>query len=100
MDAVQARLLNMSGQEGNVWADFLAHVFWGALDDSYRQFRSPLSPEAAIARYMNQKSVWLPRTRLGHMDEKLACNESFMNMSVPRQWLGRGATAAAGYNSV
>ena len=49
---------------------------------------------------MDPKSVWLTGTRLGHMDDKLVCNETLMNLSVPRQWLGRGATAAAGYQSV
>ena len=34
------------------------------------------------------------------MADKLAFNEPLMNMSVPRQWIGRGATAAAGYQSV
>ena len=70
MNALQPGLLNMSEQGGNVGADCLAHVFWGLLDDSCRHFINPLSPESARARYMNPKSVWLPRTRLGHMAEK------------------------------
>ena len=49
---------------------------------------------------MDPKSVWLLGTRLGHMAEKLACNEPLMNVSVPIKWLGRRATAAAGYQSV
>ena len=39
-------------------------------------------------------------TRLGHMAEKLACNKPLMNVSVPRQCIVGGATAAAGYQSV
>ena len=100
VDGVRSGLLNMSNQEENVGADCLAHVFWGVLDDSCRHFSNPLSPEAAQARYMDPKSVQIPGTRLGHMDEKLACNEPLMNVSVPRQWLGRAATAAARYHSV
>ena len=49
---------------------------------------------------MDPKRVWIPGTRLGHMAEKLACNKSLMNVSVPRQCLGRGATATEGYQSV
>ena len=90
----------MSKQEENVVADCLANVFWGVLDNSCRHLRNPLSPEASRARYIDQKSVRLPGTILGHMDEKLTCNEPLMNVSVPRQWLGRGETAAAGYKSV
>ena len=100
VDAVRAGLLNMSEQEENLGADCLEHVFWGLLDNSFRQFNNPLSPEAERAIYMDPESVRLPGTRLGPMDEKLACNEPLMNVSVPRQWLGRGATAAAGYQSV
>ena len=81
-------------------ADFLAHVFWGVLDDSCRHFINPLSPEASRARYMNPKSVRILGTRLVHMAEKLTCNKPFMNVSVPKQWLGIGATAAAEYQSV
>ena len=77
-------------------ADFLAHVFWGLLYNRYRYFSNPLSPEAARARYIDTKSVRLMGTRLGHMAEKLAYNEPLMNVSVPRQWLERGAKAAAG----
>ena len=62
----------------------MVHVFWGVLDDSCRQFRNPLSPEASQARYMDPKSVWLPGTRLGHMADKLAYNEPLMNVPVPR----------------
>ena len=100
VDEVRAGLLNMSYQEENVGADCLAHVLWGVLDDSCSHFRNPLSTESAQAIYMDPKSVRLPGTRLGHMSEKLACNEPLMNVSVPRQWLGRGVTAAAGYQSV
>ena len=46
---------------------------------------------------MDPKSVWLPGTRLRHMFEKLAWNEPLMNVSLPTQWLGRGATEASGY---
>ena len=84
LDAVKSGLLNMSEQEENVGADCLAHIFWGVLDDSCRYFRNPLSPEAARARYIYPESVQLPGTRLGHMDEKLACNNPLMNVSVPR----------------
>ena len=80
--------------------DCLAHVFWRVLEDSYRHFSNPLSSEAAQARYLDPKSVRLPGTRLGNMDEKLACNEPLMTVSVPRQWIGRGLTVAAGYQSV
>ena len=83
-----------------MWADCLAHVFWGVLDDSCRHFSNPLSPEAARERYMDLKSVRLPGTRLGHMAEKLICNEPLTNVSVPRQWIGRGATTAARYQSL
>ena len=100
MDTVRSGLLNMSNQEENVWADFMAHVFWGVLDDSCRHFRNPLSPESARERYIVPESVWLLGTRLGHMAGKLACNEPLMIVSVTRLWLGRGATAAAGYQSV
>ena len=100
MDAVRDGLPKMSEKEENVWADFLEHVFLGVLDNIYRHFSSPLSPEAAQSRYMDPDSVRIMVTRLGHMDEKLACNEPLMNVSVPRQWLGRGATAAAGYQYV
>ena len=80
--------------------DCLAHVFWGVLDDRCRNFSNTLSLEAEQARYMDPKSVRLTGTRLGHMAKKLACNEPLMNVSVPRKWLGRGSTEAAGYNSV
>ena len=100
VDAVRAGLLNMSEQEENVGVDCLAHVFWGVLDDSCRHFSNPLSPEAAQARYMDPKSVRITGTRLGHMAEKLACNEPLMNVSVPRQCIGRGAISEAGYQSV
>ena len=49
---------------------------------------------------MDPKSVPLPGTRLGHMADKLASDEALINVSVPIQWLGRGSTAAAGYQSV
>ena len=81
-------------------ADFLARAFWGVLDNSFRHFINTLSPETARARYMDPKSVRLLGTRLGRMAEKLSCNEPLMNVSFPRQWLRRGATAAAGYQSV
>ena len=97
---VRAGLLNMSDQEENMGAALPAHVFWGVLDDRCRHFRNPLSPGAAQAIYMDTKSVHLLGTRLGHMDEKLACNKPLMNVSVPRQWLGMGATSLAGYQSV
>ena len=97
VDTVQAGLLNMSKQEENVRADCLAHMFWVVLDNSCRHFRDLLSPEEAQERYMDPESVRLPGTRLGHMAEKLACNEPLTNVSVPRQWIGRGAVAAAGY---
>ena len=100
LDAVGSGLLNMSQQEENVGADCLLHVFWGVLENTYRHFSNPLFPEAAQARYMDPKSVWLPGTRLGHMDDKLACNKPLMNVSVPRKWIGRGSTEAAGYQSV
>ena len=100
VDAVRAGLLNMSEQEENVGVDYLAHVFWGVLEDSCRHFRNTLSPDASQAQYMDPKSVRLPGTRLGNMDEKMACNEQLMNVSVPIQWLGRGAEEAAGYQSV
>ena len=60
-------------------ADFLAHVFWVVLDNSFGHFRNPLSPEAARARYMYLESVGLPGTRMGHRAEKLACNKPLMN---------------------
>ena len=100
MDAVRSGLLNMSDKEENVGADCMAHVFWGVLDNRCRHFKNPLSSEAARARYMDTESVRLPGTRLGHMAEKLEWNEPLMNMSVPRQWFGRGAIAALGYQSV
>ena len=100
VDAVRAGLLNMSERVENVGADCLDHVFWGVLDDSCRQFGNPLFPEAEQARYMDPKIVRLPGTRLGRMADKLACNEPLMNVSVPRQWIGRLATAAVGYQSV
>ena len=53
MDAVRAGLLNMSEQEENVWADYMAHVFWGVLSYSFRHLRNTLSPEEAGARYMD-----------------------------------------------
>ena len=80
--------------------DCLLHVFCGVLDDNCRKFSNPLSPEAAQSRQMNPESVRLPDTILCHMAEKLACNDPLMNVPVPRQWLGRGATLEAGYNSV
>ena len=83
-----------------MWEDCLAHVFWGVLDDSCRHFSNPLSPEAARERYMDLKSVRFPGTRMAHMAEKLTCNEPLTNVSVLRQWLGRGATAAARYQSL
>ena len=49
---------------------------------------------------MDPKMVRLLGTRLGPMADKMACNEPLMNVSVPRQWLGIGATAASGYQSV
>ena len=59
-----------------------------------------MSPEAARERYTDPESVRLPGTKLGHMAEKLACNEPLMNVSVPRQWLERGAISSEGYQSV
>ena len=100
VDVVRAGLLNMSEQEENVGADCLAHVFWGVLDDCCRHFSNIFSPEASQARHMDTKSVQLPGTRLVHMAEKLACNKPLTNVLVPRQRLGRGATAAAEYQSV
>ena len=100
MDEIRDGLLNMSEQEENVWADCLVHVFGGVLDDSCRHFRNLVSLEAVQSIYMNTKIVRLQGTILGHMDEKLACNEPLTNVSVPRHWLGRGATAAAGIHSV
>ena len=94
---VRDGLLNTSDQEKNMETDCLAHVFWEVLDDSCRYLSNPLFPEAAQAIYIDPKSVRLPGTRLGHMSGKLARNKPLMNMSVPRQWLGREATAAAGY---
>ena len=32
---------------------------------------------------MDPESVWILGTRLGHMDEKLTCNEPLMYVSVP-----------------
>ena len=78
--------------------DCLAHVFWGVPDNSCRHFSNPLSPEVAQAIYMDPKIFRLPVTRLGHMAEKLAYNEPLVNVSVPRQWLGRGSIEAAGYH--
>ena len=75
-------------------------MFWVVLDNSCRHFRNPLLPEAAQVSYIDPKIVRLPGTRLGHMADKLECNEPLMNVSVPIQWFGRGATAAAGYHSV
>ena len=49
----QAGLLNMSKQDKNVGADFLAHVFWVVLEDSCRHFSNPLSPEAEQTRYID-----------------------------------------------
>ena len=74
----------------------MAYVFWEVLDDSCRHFSNPLSPEVAQARYMDPKSVCLQGNTLCDMADKLACNKPLMNVSVPRQWLERGATAAAG----
>ena len=79
-DAVRAGLLKMSDQEENVGADCLAHLLWGVLDDSCSHFINPLLPEAAQARYMDPKSVRLPGTSLGHMVDKLACNDPLMNV--------------------
>ena len=70
LEAVQSGLLNISEQEENVGADFLAHMFTGVLDNSCRHFSNLLSPELARARYMDLESVRLPGTRLGHMAEK------------------------------
>ena len=81
-------------------ADCLAHVFWGVVYDRCRHFRNPLSPEAAQERYMDSKSVRLTGTRLGHMAEKLKFNEPLMNLSVPKQCLGRESTTAVGYQSL
>ena len=75
----------MSEKEENVGKDCLAHVFWGVLENSFMHFSNPLSPEAAQTRYMYPKIVRLPGTRLGHISEKLACNEPLINVSVPRQ---------------
>ena len=85
VDAVRAGLLNMSNQEENVGANYLAHVFWGVLDNSCRNFRNMLSPEAARARYMDPECIRLLGTRMGHMAEELACKKLLMNVSVPRQ---------------
>ena len=53
VDTVKYDFLNMSEQEEILGSDFLAHVFWGVLDNSCRHFRNPLSPEAARVRYMD-----------------------------------------------
>ena len=100
VDTVRSGLINMSEQEENVEADCQAPVFWGVIDNICKNFSNPISPESEQARYMDPKSVRLPGTRLGHMAEKLACNKPLMNLSVPRQWIGRGEIAAAGYQSV
>ena len=77
---VQAGLLKMSNQEDKVGTYCMAHVFWGVLDDSYRHFSNPLSPEAARARCIDPEIVRLPGTRLGHMAGKLACNSPLINV--------------------
>ena len=100
VDVVRDMLLNMSKQEENLGADFLAHVFWGVLYNSCRHFSNPLSPETTRARYMDPKSVWILGTILCYMAEKLAFSKPLMNLSVPKQWLGRVATEAEGYQSV
>ena len=83
VNLVRAGLLNMSEQEENVGAYFLAHVFWVVLDNSCRHFSNPISPESAHEIYMDLESFQITGTRLGHMAEKLACNEPLMNVSVP-----------------
>ena len=65
-------------------SDCLVHVFWGVLEDSYRHFSNPLSPEAARARYIDLKSFRLLGTRLGHMAEKLACNKPMNECVIPK----------------
>ena len=100
MYAVRVGLLNMSNQEEILGADCLAHVFWGVLDNNYRHFSNKLLTEAEQARYMDPESVRLLITRIGHMAEKLSCNKRLMNVSVPMQWLVRGAAEAAGYQSL
>ena len=100
MDAVRSGFLKMSEQEENVGSDSLAHVLLGVLYDNCRHFSNPLSLGSARARYMDPEIFRFPGTILGHMAEKLVCKEPLMNVSVPRQWLGRGATAASGYQSV
>ena len=70
----------MSEQEENVGTDFLAHVFFGVLDDIFRHFSNMLSPEAARARCIDPEIVRLPGTRLGHMAGKLACNLPLINV--------------------
>ena len=81
-------------------ADCLAHVFWVVLYDSHRHFSNLLSPESSQSRYTDIEIFRLLGTRLVHMDEKLECNKTLMNVSVPRQWLGRGAASVAGYQPV
>ena len=90
----------MGKKEKHLREDCLVQVFWGVLDDSCKHFRNPLSSESAQTRYMDPESVCLPGTRLGHMDEKLACNETLMNVSVPRQWIGREAAEEVWFQSV
>ena len=103
VDTLRSGLLNMSEQEENVGEDCLAHVFGGHLakasGTSETRFHQKKHNQAQ-SRYMDPKSVRLPGTRLGHMVKKLTCNEPFMKSSITIQWLGRGATAAAGYQSV
>ena len=100
VDAVQDILRNISEQEENMGDNFLAHMFWGVLENSCRHFSNPLSPEAAQVRYIYTEKFRLPSTRLGHIAKNLAYNKPSMNVLVQRQCIGRGATSEVRYQSV
>jgi hypothetical protein len=100
VERVRAGLLSLSEREELVGADYLAHVFWLVLDDSCRHFSSPLTPEAVRARYFKVRAVRLPGTTLFRLADKIACQVVLLSQTIPKQWLGRGTAAAAGYQAL
>ena len=100
VEKVRASLLSLSEREELVGADYLAHVYWLILDDSCRHFSQPLTPEAVRARYFNAGSVLLPGTTLNRLADKMACQDVLLSQTIPKQWLGRGTAAAAGYQAL
>ena len=82
---------------------------WGGLSgarvlESTRQYLQALQQSAftriSTSKIHGSKKCPASTNQTGSHGWKMACNEPLMTVSIPRQWLGRGATVVAGYQSV